>query len=88
MRAGDSNGVVSKPEGVPGASGVGGLDGVVVVGALAAGALATGTATARAARTAPNAARRARADELGHEREDGPTEVRYAGAWLRRKSRQ
>jgi len=110
MRAGDSNGVVSKPEGVRGAGGVGGLDGVVVagevvvtgedavvvagevvapdavgalevVGALAAGALATGTVTARPARTAPKAARCVR------EIEWAPTEARYAGAWLRRKSR-
>ena len=99
MRAGDSSGVASKPPGVLGAGGACGVGGVGArrrggdraTGArrhaVAAGAVATGTMTARPARTAPKAARRARADERGHGREDEPTEARYADAWLRRKSR-
>jgi hypothetical protein len=47
---------------------------VLVAGAVVAGAFATGTMTARPARTVPEAARRAR------EIECAPTEARYAGA--------
>jgi predicted RNA methylase len=82
MRAGDSSGVASRPVGVPGAAEVlvaaevpvvvGEM--AVVVGALEAGALATGTMTARVARTAAKAARRVR------EIEWEPTRARYAGA--------
>ena len=52
----------------------------LVAGALEAGALATGTMTTTPARTAPKAARRARAVECNGGREDEPTRARYAGA--------
>ena len=81
IRAGDSSGVASKPGGVPVAADVVvGAEVPLVAGALEAGALATGTMTATPARTAPKAARRARAVECNGGREDEPTRARYAGA--------
>jgi hypothetical protein len=74
---------------VGGAAVVGGVP--VVDGAFEAGALATGSITAKAARSAPKAALRATEAETNHgpedEPEDEPTRARYAGAQLRRKSR-
>src|SRR5580658_6031580 len=58
MRAGDRSGVVSKPCGVSGGGKV-----VVVVRVLEAGELVTGSITARPARPAAEAARRARENE-------------------------